>query len=395
MQKNRGSIMGNSREKEINIYGTGINAMKFVLTNRNIKVASIIEGKKNVTNFMNEIVGEIPVIRFEDAGCMLRKHYTVVASSENIYWEIKNKLEMEYQLIEFEDFEYWETFCKKVVIIYGNCHTSAIKAALKTSSIFNHIYGFYPLKPIQEIKLKGSEAFKTNVFENCNLFIHQCIRKENIYGEKYASDNFVRLLYKDCRVIGIPNLYRLPKFMFPQIPDNNNYIEWESYNFFPFKDKYIDKNHSNMDIEKLEDMINDDKLIDLTSIIENQEFFFEKVRMRENEWDIKILDFLRNKISNQLLFYDPNHPTNAVIEYIANGILELLDIKEYIFNTNHLLPLDDFQIPIYESVNKALKLNYKINYLRNFSGKKLCNNRMNMKEYIKQYIMWNYPQINN
>lgn len=378
--------------KRINIYGTGVNAMKFILTNRNIKVASIIEGKRNVTNFMKGVIGDIPVVQFENAKCMLKKHYTIVASSENIYWDIKNKLEIEYQLIEFEDFEYWETFCKKVVVIYGNCHTSAIKAALKTSSIFNHLYGFYPLKPIQEIKSDGGNGLKTNVFRKCNLFIHQCIRKENIYGEEYASSNFVRLLHKDCTVIGIPNLYRLPKFMFPQIPDDNNYIEWESYNFFPFKDKYIDKNYTNLSVKKIEDMINDSKLINPAGIIEKQEIFWEKVKKRETEWDIKILDFLRNKIYDQLLFYDPNHPTNTVIEYIANSILKLLNINEHIFNTDYLLPLDNLQIPIYKSVSSALKLNYEIKYLRNYSSSKLCNNKMDIAEYVKQYIMWNYPQ---
>lgn len=378
--------------KKINIYGTGVNAMKFILTNRNIKVASIIEGKRNVAYFMKGIIGEIPVIRIEDAEDVLRKHYTIVASSENIYWDIKKKLELEYQLIEFENFEYWETFCKKVVIIYGNCHTSAIKAALKTSSIFNQIYGFYPLKPIQEIKSEGGNGFKTRAFQKCSLFIHQCIRQENIYGAEYASSNFLRLLHKNCMVIGIPNLYRLPKFMFPQIPDTNNYIEWESYNYFPFRDKYIDGNYSSIPIEKINDMINDDKLINPTSIIENQEKFFEKVKKRESEWDIKILDFLRNKISDQLLFYDPNHPTNVIIEYIANGILKLLSLDEYIFKTDYLLQLDNYQIPIYKSVRNALKLNYKTEYLRNYSNNRLCNNRMDIKEYIRQYIMWNYAK---
>lgn len=44
-------------EKKINIYGTGVNAIKFILTNRNIKVASVIEGKRNITNFMSNVIG--------------------------------------------------------------------------------------------------------------------------------------------------------------------------------------------------------------------------------------------------------------------------------------------------------------------------------------------------
>lgn len=96
------------------IYGTGATALKFVLTNKNIEICSFVEGKnKKKKVFMKDLFPFVPVLLFEEAEVILKKHYTVVASSEDIYWEIKNRLEKEYGLIEFENFEYWETYQKK------------------------------------------------------------------------------------------------------------------------------------------------------------------------------------------------------------------------------------------------------------------------------------------
>lgn len=142
--------------KEINVYGTGENAVKFVLLNQDIKIVSFIEGKTQKKVFMEKLfLSTVPVVPLENAENVLRKRYTIIASSENAYWEIKEILEKQYGLIEFENFEYWETFRREMVLIYGNCHTVSVKQILKLSKTFNNKYGFYPLKPVQEIKASG------------------------------------------------------------------------------------------------------------------------------------------------------------------------------------------------------------------------------------------------
>lgn len=95
--------------KEVNIYGTGINALKFLLSNKNdIKVSCFIEGKKDISSFMG-----YKVVNISDATKEFNARYTVVASSENVYFEIKRTFEKEYGLVEFEDFEYSDTYNKK------------------------------------------------------------------------------------------------------------------------------------------------------------------------------------------------------------------------------------------------------------------------------------------
>lgn len=381
--------------KEINVYGTGENAVKFVLLNQDIKIASFIEGKTQKKVFMEKLfLSTVPVVPLENAENVLRKRYTIIASSENAYWEIKEILEKQYGLIEFENFEYWETFRREMVLIYGNCHTVSVKQILKLSKPFNDKYGFYPLKPVQEIKASGGVKLNAAIFNRCRIFIHQDIRKENIYGLEYASETLINKLPLDCRVIAMPNLYRMPRFMFPQMVSYENSVEWEAYNYFPFRDIYIDENHDKMGVSDIKEMMMDDGLIDKSDILMKQDLFFEKVEMRELEWDIKISAFLRKNMKNSQLFYDPNHPAKIVIQFIAYRILDLLKISSIEIDASSILPLDGFELPIYKAVSKALNLNYCTSVLRRFSSAKLGKSQMDLNEYIRQYIAWYFPVIN-
>ena len=378
--------------REINVYGTGVNAIRFVLLNRDVKIMAFIEGKKQEYQkaFMADAFRSlVPVVPFEDAGSILKNRYTVIASSEDAYCEIKDKLEQEYALVEFEDFEYYMTYRKKIAVAYGNCHMLWIKKALTLSKAFSSIYGFYPLDAICSYKECG--GIKSNVFEKCDLFIHQCIWEKNEYGSEFSSNNFIKKIPSKCKIIGVPNLYKMPRFMFPQIVDDDN-LQWENFGWF-YRDYYIDTNYKHMNVVQIRDMIMDDNLICANDILLGQEAFYEKVRLREKEWDIKILDFLRNRMQEEHLFHDLGHPTNAVMSFIAMKILELLQISSKGLDMNVLYSLDASEVPIYKSVSSTLGLKYNVNVIRKSQGRKLNMCQMDLEEYIKQYIAWHFPQI--
>ena len=201
---------------KVNLYGTGINAATFLMQNRDIDVGLVIEGKQEKLKQTSRFFG-YTVDVLDDVISGMKNSYTVVAASEHAFFEIKEKLEV-YGLIEYEHFEYFGTFRKKVVFVYGNCHTGPIKDALRKSKEFTDNYGIYPMPPVQDIKQAG---INLNVFplERADVFIHQCIWEKNFYGMEYASENLIKRLEKGCKVIGIPNLYRMPKFLYPQIPE--------------------------------------------------------------------------------------------------------------------------------------------------------------------------------
>jgi hypothetical protein len=376
--------------KKINVYGTGQNALRFVLMHRDIEINAFIEGNKafnTVVDITKLNRGDIPIVMIEDAiGGVLSQYYTVVATSENAYWEIKNKLE-NAGLIEFENFEYYETYKKKIAIIYGNCHTAPIKQALKKSKSFSDEYGFYPIRQIQQIHLSESEDLECAAFEKCDLFIHQCIWEKNGYGTQYASENIIRRMKKECRIIGIPNVYRMPQFLFPQM-NYENEIKYNGYDGLGHRDIYLDRYYKEMSVSELCNMIRDDSLISAADILQQRDEFFEKLVKREKEWDIKVSRFISENISKKQLFYDPGHPTEILMEYIIRALFEILQLQ---FEPSIVIGttiLDTYEMPIYASVFKAMKLNYKQSFIRNHSPIKLTDVSMDIEEYVRQYIAW-------
>lgn len=380
---------------EINLYGTGENAARFILTHKDIKISRIIEGKiagnAEIPDFLGYKVFYLPDVVSE-----MRRTYTVIASSYKAYWEIKRRLEKEYHLVEYENFEFFATFQKKRVFIYGNCHTQAIRWALQTSSEFNEKYGIYPLPEIQEFDKSyncgklwdGIDDFS---FDKCDLFVHQCIQKDNTYGYVYSSNNIISKLNNECKVVGIPNLYRMPKFLYPQIPDEFEQIYYEPFGdtcYFIFRDKYIDANHE-VPMDDLYKMVFDPSLIDKSEIIDRRDEFFSKLEQRDKEWDIHIYHFLENRIISEQCFYEPNHPTNVVLHYIAKKLLLILGIREEI-NLSSMPRLSANEIPIYKSVQQALGLEYYPSIIRCDGIHKLFPGEMNIREYIRQYLLWNF-----
>ena len=375
--------------KEINIYGTGDNAIRFFLNNKNsYKIKTFIEGKKKLENIQFGIDIVIPVISLECARAALKSYYTVIASSEQVYWEIKEILEKVHNLTEFENFEYFETFGKKVAIIYGNCHTEPIKQILRQSKEFDNQYGFYPIKQIQEIYKKGGEELQLYAVEHCDLFMHQSIRKENIYGQSFASEEIIKRLKPNCRIIGIPNVYRMPRFLFPQVSYDNT-IMHNGMKYFAFRDIFIDKN-KDLPIDSLCEMIQDDSLIPASDIINAKDEFLYKLGEREQQWDFPISDFIINRLQKEQLFFDPNHPTSSIIEYIAKKVMDILGMKGNVSFTGNIQKLDIFEIPLYGAVRKALHIVYSQNFMRCWSLSTLDRRPIDIKSYTEQYIKWHF-----
>lgn len=371
--------------KRIVVYGTGNKSIQFILDNGIENIMFFIEEKKQLKNFYGK-----PVKRLKDI--MLKKEFIVIAVSTPVYFGIKETLE-ELGLYEFEDFIFYKLYNKKIAMIYGNCHTIPIKEGLSLTKEFYKEYGFYPLKQIQEMKRTNALEDSFKVLEKCDLFIHQSIRKENLYGEEYASENLLSKLKNSCKIIAIPNLYGLGNCFFPQTYKREGWSTSSGNTLFPYRDRFIDKYYKEgYSVEKIVKILKDDNLIDTAEIIHNLNLFFDKVRMREREWNIKIFDFLVSNYQKQQIFYDPYHPTNVVIKYIIIQILYLL-YPGYIWESDiydYISKLDEYEIPIYSSISNILSLQYKKTYLRENSKARISDTAMDLEEYVREYLMFNF-----
>lgn len=278
---------------EVIVWGTEVASIQFLLTHREIAIKYFIDGRKTIKFFDGKRC-YVP----EEANILPKRDYIVVATSETVYWEIKNYLE-ERGFKEFDDFCYYELFNKKIAIIYGNCHTFPVKQGLQLSEQFNSQYGFYPLHEIQDINNNKLKDLESIAFERCDLFLHQSVRENNIYGNQYASKEMLARLKEKCIQISIPNLYGLPKFLYPQCDTNLETKRIEGKNFFPFRDRYIENLwNAGKDEYAIKKYIEEDTVVNINSINEGFAQFLKKLKTEKKSGMLKLLNGLGATISN-------------------------------------------------------------------------------------------------
>ena len=274
---------------------------------------------------------------------------------------------------------------KKKAIIYGNCHTSVIKAYLESCGLFCEDYYFYDIPQIQNIK--NPDYFTPSIFKDCDLFIHQSIRLENRYGPEFASENIIKLLKPDCKIVSIPNVYHLPICFFPQYYEEKE-LRINNKTFF-FRDRIIDDGiRYGKTVKEIKEDYMSDNYYQSGEILRMYDTFLEKVRKREKDWDIKVSDYIEKETSQIQLFYDPNHPCNCFLKYVSLEILKILYPNEKshkldIANTEIFI-LDTYEMPICQSVASTFGFPKSTIYRK--CGRKVLHKNMNIDNYIKQYF---------
>lgn len=372
--------------KKVLVWGTGVNALDFVKGHRSLEIIAYIDNRKKDKEW-----GGIPILLPQEAENILKRFFVVVAVSEYIYWEIKNQLNT-LGLAEFSDYCFHGVYGKKVAIIYGNCHTGPIKEGLSISREFTKEYGFYPLREIQKIKqLEGKELKEESIFRHCDLFLHQSIRKENSYGEEYASENIIKRLKPGCRVVSFPNLYGLPRCFFPQIVMGEAAILRNGIGFYSFRDKFIERLYQEgFGKRYIADMILKSQFTEEKLLKDGFNLFINKVKEREVDWDIKISEWILTNYKKHRMFYDVNHPSNEIVKYIVEQILETLNITDKNLVLDYLLKLDYHEVPVYGYVMRTFGMEWSNDYiLRKYSKSTLTNRQIDLYEYVEQYIKWN------
>lgn len=373
------------KNKSIVIYGTGINAVKciYFLEKMNIKIEYIIDGKGESGKFKNYQV-------FQPSDKILDGKYIIVASSENAYEEIKNRLS---KYTEFKNYIYYKWLNKKIVFLYGNCHMDIIESYLYSSANFKDDYIIYPSPRICTEKL-----IDIRVLKYVDIWIHEDIQKENIYGYKF-SDEYIRgFISKQAMEIIMPHLYGLGAAFFPHAKGKNERNVallnglYEN-GMFPFRDDIIENAILECkSITDIESYVNFDNIISEKYIVDNFENYIYKIEKREKKWDIKILDFILCHYKSDKLFYDIGHPTNIILKEISRKILEKLEIYDEIVSDKSL---DYHEVPIYPYIRKTLGMMWDEKNIRKNSEAIKGTSKMDIQEYIREYIWWCYPELYN
>lgn len=379
---------------KIVLYGAGLLAEKFYAQNKdNYKIMFVID--QSVEKFHN-----MDVYKLEKVKDKLKALFIVVTASRDNYKTIKNNLEA-IGLNEFNDFTWVNHFNKKQVIIYGNCHMSKIKEYLEIQPEFIRKYyiSYYRIGDETEEEYPGEKQLA-----NCDVFITQDIRNNNsrnVPGYK----ELVGKLRENTEVVVVPNLYGVNLF-YPQLngTQDNNIIKEKHLKEIgnPSLDCYeiVDALSSNRD-NNIELMFSEGKSKDeIISILERPDYYKEdmilsmfekemqKIEEREKDCSFTISDWIKDNYKQKQLFYEPKHPTNALLIEIAKRCMRTLDIH-IDENITITVGMDAREIFIYNSVKKILGLKYNIKYIRKFATYGTLEEKpMNFCEYINYYYQW-------
>ena len=371
------------KQKQVVVYGTGVNAVKCVhfLEENNVKIEYVIDGRTGIGRFKDYQV-------FQPEKQFLDGKYIVVASSFDTYPAIRERLK---EYVEFHDFIYYHWINKKMVFLHGNCHMDIIEEFLNSSSKFCEEYAIYPTPRI---------CTKTHVMNstlaNMDVWIHEDIQTNNAFGYEY-SDEYIKKYLSPCiQEIVMPHLYGLGAGFFPHAKEENernvSLLNGEYENgMFPIRDDIIEhclQLHKSVD--KICEYVNEDDIIPKEYIESNFKEYLDKIRQREQSWDIKILDFILENYKTDKLFYDKGHPTNLILKKICEGILEILQIEDII---SCIQCLDYHEVPIYSWVRKILGMEWTEQNIRVSDSAIKATDRMDIQEYIREYVWWCYPEL--
>ena len=374
------------------LWGTGLDAAKFLYHCSEIsyRIEYVVEENPAVEAFHGYAVYKAEKNRWDGK-------YIIIASKK--YTEIRDILE-ENGMQEFQDFIYYEWLYKKIVWLHGNCHMNILKEFLISSYEFREKYSIYPALLIQEYP-KNNRHISDAIIDNCDVWIHQDIQASNNFGYEFCDEYLRRRITKknpDILEIVFPNLFSLGRCYFPQnditLIGNKAYIfENESIDnandtngVFPHTDFIINQYiyEESFDINKIIDKCLHADIIDESKIMAYSSNCIEKIKDREKNWDIKVSDYIEKNYKKKKLFYDPGHPTNDLMEYMAKCILKIMHIDDKDICCNN--SMDTHELPIYPFVASALELEWKEKMIRK-KGKKLCG-KMDIEEYIREYIWW-------
>lgn len=369
-----------STSRKYLIWGTHIEALRTKLKlSEYVNIAGFVDNRICETTLKNTAV-------YDAKDVLDQNYFFIIVESLQDYNEIKKQL-LASGKKEFTDFVYYEWIEKKLVYLHGNCHMGILNEMLSSVPEFSQRYAIYPYTAIHNNKAGFVDE---NILKNTDVFIHQDIQKDNAFGYRFSDEYLLPQLNRHCLTMTIPNLFGLGNIYFPQSYENerNPRLNVDKNGMFPQGDRFIDQCVANaMDVDQILRSIEEEAPFTEAEIHNNFNVYMKKISDREKNWDISIHDFILNNYQTHQLFYNPGHPTNFVMAEIAKQVLHKLDICG---NPHCERTMDNHEEIVYPCVRKALSLNWKQTELRKGRFAKKIKDKMDIREYVTEYIWWNY-----
>ena len=243
----------------------------------------------------------------------------------------------------------------KNCLIYGNCQVEPLREILEGRSNFTKSYRFLDLEPVHLLDESDVADLEAKIAQT-DLFIHQIV-SDSYQGIEQFGTNYLRSkLASGSKAIAIPGAYFTgyhPAALEIKDGDGNKINEpcdYHDVNLLYLFDK-------GKTVTETIDLIQQDDFYQPEYVLDNLAATLKELRRRETELDISISDFIEQNYQQQKLFHTFNHPGVVLLSYLANCILEILEIPVN-KQSQQSEVLDFTAFPIYPSVAKALKLEF-------------------------------------
>lgn len=293
---------------------------------------------------------------------------------------------------ELKDFVWYEWDNKKMIVLNANCYGPQIKKYLKSNAEFDSNFYFYP---VPQVFSNPDGMIDEHIMRNCDIFMHQDIRKDNGYSYKLSDEYLLKQIPAKAISITIPNLVGFGSVFYRQaVPHNalNRAFQGAPYGLFPAGDNIVDMLcEKKVSTEYILARCRDAEWFTKSDIRTKLNLQYKKYKEREVFWDIKIIDYFMSFYRDKKIFYDVEHPANFIMRKICEDILEKLGIHARLPLLSK--PLNSYEMPIYPDIKEKLDLSWggTEEYIRVDSPYKLYEGNMDMEEYIREYIFWCHP----
>ena len=370
------------------LFGAGVESEFFVYENLDILSNIIICVDSNKHGLFHGI----KIIKLAEALERRKTEKIIISAGDYVTFVEMSKLLQLHGLVEFDDYIWSKCFNKKIVCINANCHGNAVNEYLNASNSFIKQFFVYPLPAIQNNELK---RIPEKLLENIDVYIHQDIRSDN--AEIYKlSDDYVRSKLKEGVIdICIPNLVGMGKWMYPNLGGLDKILYKSDgsiccHVFYRNRvlDQAVNCCQSINDYVKFWNEYTYDKNI----YSELWDAFRIKIKKREENWDIKIADFIFLNYKKIPMLVDGDHPSIYLTKVICEGIGARLGISDVIFNdlNIHL----GIPSPVLPSVKSFFDIDYEypVEKSESYLRKRVENE---LEDYIRAYVWWYHDIIIN
>jgi len=236
----------------------------------------------------------------------------------------------------------------KNVVIYATCQGTSLAQVLTDTPSFVERFSFpYIIINATYIRQRRSiteDMVNLSQLKDADVFIYQPI--DNIHGNN-SSDYLMQFLKPICVKISIPYVYN--DSLWPFIHAKRGDI---TDNWFEDIDTPLLK-YTEPIKELITSRIAKDDILTLFDRNEidwnfksRHEILMGYLRNKEKNMDVKVVDYIEENLSLKRLFMYYSHPSAEVIVYMANKILQLLEIspnntvypEDFFFSERYLFP---------------------------------------------------------